>query len=125
MPPMASVIRVEMRAFCQVFTRSPMCGRLPQPGELRPVAAVEEVDDQADDQPGEEANPCDDFKPHHEHDAKDDAQDREERAERSTEAAVALWLAITEDEHTDGNQDEGEEGADVGEIGDGSDVQQG
>src|ERR1039457_1458086 len=96
---------------------------LPQPSELGAVAAVEEVNDQADGQPGEKTEPCDYFKPHHEYYAKDDAQHREDRAQRSAEAAVAIRLALAQDEHTDGDQEEGEEGTDVGEIGDGADVQ--
>jgi hypothetical protein len=46
-------------------------------GELRPVAAVEEVDEQAGDEPGEEGHPGHDFQAHHQHDAEDDAEHRE------------------------------------------------
>ena len=48
--------------------------------ELGTVAAVEEVDHQADSQPDEEAHPGHHFEPHHQHDAEDDAQHREDRA---------------------------------------------
>jgi hypothetical protein len=44
------------------------------------VPAIKVINQQSDDQPGEEAYPGNDFKPHHQHDAKDDAEYREERA---------------------------------------------
>ena len=49
----------------------------PHPRELRPMAAVEEVDDQADGEPDEEADPGDDGQARHEQEAEDDAEERE------------------------------------------------
>ena len=49
-------------------------------GEFGAVAAVEEVDQQADDQPDEEGLPRQHFESHHQHDAEDDAEYREDRA---------------------------------------------
>ena len=37
---------------------------------------------------------------------------------------MAVGLAIAEDEHADGDQHKGEQGADVGQVGDGADVKQ-
>ena len=97
---------------------------LPQPRELGAVAAIEEVDDQAGEEPCEEGHPGHDFEAHHQDDAEEDAEDGEERAQRGAEAAMALRLAIAQDEHGDGDENKGEEGADVGEVGDGADVEQ-
>ncbi len=93
-------------------------------GEFGAVAAIEEVDEEAYGEPDEEGHPCEDFESHHEHDAEDDAEHREDGAERGTEGAVAFGLAVAKDENCDGDEDECEEGADVGEIRDGSDVEE-
>jgi len=80
------------------------------------VTAVEEVDDEAGEEPGEECHPGQYFEPHHEDDTEDDAENREERAKGGSEAAMSLRFAIAQDEHGNGDEDEGEEGADVRQI---------
>ena len=42
----------------------------------------------------------------------------------TTKAAMAVRLAIAQDDDADGDQDEGEERADVGEVGEGADVEE-
>ena len=98
--------------------------RLPGLGELGAVAAVEEVNHQADDQPDEEAVPGDDGQTGHEQEAEDDAERRDYRAKGNAEAAAAMRLADAQDDDSGGDQDEGEEGADVGEVGQGADVEE-
>src|ERR1035441_4118483 len=73
MPPMARGTSVMRRAFCQVFTEPPLLCR-PGLGKLGAVTAIEEVDEQADDQPDEEAIPGDDGQAGHEQEAEDDAE---------------------------------------------------
>src|ERR1039457_5286422 len=97
---------------------------LPFRRKLRPMAAVEEIDKQAGDKPGEEGGPCHDFKAHHENDAEDDAENRKQRPQRGAEAAAAFRLAIAQDEHSDGDQYEGEQRADVRKVRHGTYVKQ-
>ena len=92
--------------------------------ELGPVAAVEEVDDQADGEPDEEAHPGDDGQSGHEQEAEDHAERRNDGAEGNAEAAAAMRFAVAQHDDADGDEDEGEEGADVGEIGEGADVEE-
>src|ERR1700733_7816276 len=92
--------------------------------ELGAVAAIEEVDQQADEEPDEERGPCQDFEAHHEYDAEDDAEHGEDRTERGAKGAMAVGLAVAQDEHGDGDEYEGKQGADVGEIRDSSNVEE-
>src|ERR1035438_4679886 len=86
---------------------------LPFRCKLRPMAAVEEIDKQAGDKPGEEGRPCHDFKAHHEHDAEDDAEYRKQRPQRGAESAAAFRFAIAQDKHCDRDQHKREERTDV------------
>ena len=45
-------------------------------------------------------------------------------AERNNETAAAVRVAITQDDDADGDEDEGEEGADVGKVGESADVEE-
>src|ERR1035438_6104945 len=92
--------------------------------ELGAVPAVEEVDEQADGQPDEEAVPGDDGQAGHQQEAEDYAERRNDRAKGNAEAAAALRLADAQHDDADGNQNEGEECADVGEVGQGADVEE-
>jgi len=94
------------------------------PVEFAALAAIEEVDDEPDGDPDEEADPCHDLKPGHEEQAEDDAEDGEYWAEGDAEAALAVGFLVAKDEDAGGDEDEGEEGADVGEVGYGSDVEE-
>ena len=92
--------------------------------ELAAFAAVEEVDEQADDQPDEEADPGDGGEAGHQEDAEEGAQDRDDRAEGDAEAAVTAGIFGAEDDDADGDQNEGEECADVRHFGEGADVEE-
>src|SRR5580658_10391954 len=85
--------------------------------KLRPVAAIEEVDHQPDGQPDDEAPPSEDVQASHEQEAEDHAEYRNDRAEGNAESTFALRFAITQHHHADGNQDEGKQRTDVGEVG--------
>src|SRR5580698_46348 len=93
-------------------------------GEFGAVTAVEEVDKEADDQPDDEAVPGDDGQASHEEEAEDDAENGNDESAGNDEAAMTVRLAEAKNDYADGDQDEGEEGADVGEIGEGSDVKE-
>src|SRR5664280_997067 len=88
------------------------------------MAAVEEIDKQASDEPGEEGRPCHDFKAHHEHDAEDDAEYRKQRPQRGAESAAAFRFAIAQAEDSDGDQYESEQSADVRKVRYSTDVEQ-
>src|SRR5579859_4928233 len=85
--------------------------------ELAAVAAIEEVDKQADGEPHEEADPIHDGQARHEQDAETDAGDRNDGPAGSAESAFPSGIAIAEDEHAAGDEREGEQRADVGEVG--------
>src|ERR1700674_4048929 len=93
-------------------------------GELAALARVEDVDHHADNQPDEEAQPGRDGQARHQQHAEGDAEDRRCKTTGSTEAAVPFRLAHPQDDDADRDQDEGEERADVGEIGERADVKQ-
>lgn len=88
------------------------------------MAAVEEVDEEAEDQPDEEAVPGDDGQSGHEQEAEDDAERGNDGAAGNNKAAMADRLAEAKNDDADGDEDEGEKGADVGEVGEGADVEQ-
>src|ERR1700734_2380318 len=93
-------------------------------GKLGTVAAVEEVDEKADDEPDDEAIPGDDRQSGHEQEAEDDAERGNDRSTGNHEAAFTVRLTEAKDDDSDGDEDEGEKGADVGEIGEGADVEE-
>src|ERR1035441_10932789 len=123
MPPMARGTSVMRRAFCQVFTEPPLLCR-PGLGKLGAVTAIEEVDEQADDQPDEEAIPGDDGQAGHEQEAKDDAERGNDGPAGNDETTAAVGIAEAEDDDSDGDEDKGEKRADVGEVGEGADVEE-
>ena len=88
------------------------------------LAAVEEVDAQADDQPAEKAQPGDDRQAGHEQHAKEDAQNGYGNAARGAEATTPVRFAIAQDQHADRYQHKGKEGTDIRQVGQGADVQQ-
>src|SRR5271156_2374697 len=88
------------------------------------MAAVEDVDQQAEAEPEHEAQPGDYSEPEHEAAAEDDRDQREPRDKRDSERALAIGLPAAQDDHSQRNQNEGKERADVGEVGGISDVHQ-
>src|ERR1039458_598610 len=100
MPPMATVTSVMRRAFCQVFTEPPLLCR-PGLGKLGAVAAIEELDEQADDQQNEEAIPGDDGQPRHEQEAEDDAERGNDGAAGNDEATAAVGIAEAKNNDSD------------------------
>jgi len=92
--------------------------------EFAAFAAVEVINDEADDEPDEEALPGAGGQAGHQQNTEDDAEYGEDGASGDAEAAVTLRLFAAEDEHADGYEDKGEERADVGELGEGANVKQ-
>src|SRR5579863_9867148 len=95
-----------------------------QARKLRPVAAVENVDDEADDEPDDKAEPGEDVQAGHEQEAEDHAERWNDRSERNSEPPLPLRIAIAQHDDADGNQDEGKQRADVGEVSERADVEQ-
>src|ERR1700722_9183579 len=81
--------------------------------KLAAFAAIEVVDEEADDEPDEEALPCADGEAGHQEQAESDAEDGDDRAEGDAKAAVAGGVFVTQHDDANGNQHEGEKGADV------------
>ena len=93
--------------------------------KIAALPAVDDVDDEADDEPDEEAHPG------HDRAARPSAATQKTMLrtgmtgpQRDAESAMALGLAYAQDEHAGGDEHEGEERADVGEIGERADVEQ-
>src|SRR5262245_30522357 len=80
--------------------------------------AVGEIDDETRGQPEEEAPPRERGKVGHERQAHQDPEDRRDRHERNAKLARPLRLAGAQDQDADAHEDEGEEGADIGELDD-------
>ena len=80
------------------------------------MAAIEEVNDQAQNQPRKEREPGQHFESHHQHNAEDNAQNGEDRAERSLEAAFPLRLPIAQNDDRDGDQHKGKQCADIRQV---------
>src|SRR5579884_1789118 len=91
-------------------------------GKFAVTTAVEEVDQQAKAEPDEETDPGDDGEAGHQSAAKDHGQKREQRDEWDFEAAGTVGIGAAEETDAEGNENEGEESADVGEVGGVSDV---
>src|SRR5208337_3596306 len=92
--------------------------------KLAALAAVEVVDDKPDGEPDEEADPGDDRQPRHQKNAEGNAQNRQNRAAGTAESAAAAGIFVAQYEHAGGDKHEGEERADIREIGEGADIEQ-
>src|ERR1043166_120899 len=79
--------------------------------------AVEEVNHQADPEPNAKPDPCLSWQAEHERDAKNDAENRERRHHRHPKRPWPLRRGFAQHVDAEANQNEGEERADVGEIG--------
>src|SRR5215831_18225027 len=94
--------------------------------ELKRAAlpAIGEVNHKSESEPYKETDPVHDGQARHEENAGKDGQDRSQRPAGSAEGAMAVGLAIAEDQHACRNQRKGKKSADVGKIGEGPDVEQ-
>src|ERR1700690_3284581 len=77
------------------------------------VAAVGEIDHQADGEPDNEAGPIDPAEFVHHVAVEEDAEDRNQRHPRSAEGAVLAWIRAAKDEYGDADDDESEKRADI------------
>ena len=71
------------------------------------MAAVERIDHQSNNQPGEEAQPGQNGQSGHQQNAKQHTQHRRGDATRSAESAMATGIAIAQDDHADRYQHKG------------------
>ena len=81
------------------------------------VAPVAEVDGEAGQQPDEEPQPVLSREREHQEQAGGDAEDRHDDAERSPERPVRPRVGVPHDQDRHADHDEGEQRADVGELG--------
>src|SRR5215471_11592669 len=86
-------------------------------GELAAMTAVEEVDNQAKSKPAEETRPCDHKQTCHQSHAPHDRNDREQRHQGYLESSLPLRLRTTQEKDAKRHQHEGEQCADVRQIG--------
>src|SRR5262249_32287232 len=87
------------------------------------LPAVQEIDYKSDGKPHEKSDPIHDRQTGHQEQAGEDGKYRGERAAGSAKGAVALRFAITKDKNACGDERKGEQSADVGEVGEGADIE--
>ncbi len=87
------------------------------------LPSVVVVDAKPDQQPHEKAQPVFDRQAGHQDEAGHNRRNGNERRPRDSKAAGAFRLALAQDQNRDGNENEGEECADIGKIGEGADVE--
>ena len=87
------------------------------------MAAIGEINQQPDGKPDEEAEPGDDGESCHKQEAEDNAEEGDNRAARNAKATATLWFAQAQNNHANRNQNESEERADVGKVGQSSDIE--
>ena len=80
------------------------------------VAAVAEIDDQSDDEPGDQSNPVDRAELIDHIAVKRDPENRHERDQGSTERASLLRVRAAKHHDRDANEDESKQGADVDHL---------
>src|SRR5271166_5865564 len=85
--------------------------------KLAAMAAVEDVDHEAEAQPDHKAKPGDDGESSHESAAQEDRDERAPGNERHFEDALAIRLGAPQDDDSERNQHKGEERADVRQVG--------
>ena len=86
------------------------------------VAPVNRINTQTDGKPAEEAQPRKNRQAHHQEAAEKHAGNGGKQAAGRAESTVPVWFLVAKDDYANRNQDEREEGADVGKVGQGSDV---
>src|SRR5579862_3817635 len=80
------------------------------------VTSIEIIQDEADDEPHEEAKPIFDGEAGHQDEAEDERRNRNPGRPRDAETARTLGLRLAQNDDGDGNEDEGKKSADVREI---------
>ena len=90
--------------------------------ESRGSPAEREVNRQADDQPDEESYPRFKRQTEHQQQTEDDRQSRHKRDQRHAKTAASFRLASAQRDHAGRDDDEGEQRADVREVGERADV---
>src|SRR5262249_26518972 len=91
---------------------------MPSSGRAEPAMAdtVEEVEDETDGEPDDESLPSHARELEHQVDTADGRAERHTRHERRTKGTRAVGVRAPQDEHAEGDQDEGEQRSDVGEL---------
>ena len=82
--------------------------RLPGPGKFRPMTAIEEINEQANDEPDYESAPCNDGQSCHQQKAEDHAERGDDGTAGDDETAAPFGLAEAQDDDADRDEDEGE-----------------
>src|ERR1700722_15897245 len=81
------------------------------------------VNHESDCHPHEESNPVRNWQSGHQQQAGDDGDDGCDRTARSAKGAWTVWFAITKNQYSRGNKSEGKKRADIGKVGQRSDIQ--
>src|SRR5215467_4495414 len=100
--------------------RGPLRRRLPQ---RAPLASIVVVNHKSNRHPDKEANPVHDGQAGHQKHTSENRQDGSKGAAGSSKGTMAVWFAVAENQNAGGDQRECEKRADVGKIGESSDVQ--
>lgn len=85
-------------------------------GELTVLQAIARIDEDPDDGPHSESNPCKTGKKSHQSEARYHAEDGYERHKRETKGTRLVGLGVPEDDHSETHEDKCEECSDVGHI---------
>src|SRR5579864_1129097 len=80
------------------------------------MPTIEDVNRQADGQPGKESQPSQNGQTGHQENTEEHTEHRGRDAARSAEPAVPAGIAIAQDDNSDRNQNKSEEGPDVGKV---------
>ena len=88
------------------------------------MAAVEAIDGQADDEPREESQPCEDRQAGHQQYAEKYAKHRGCYTAGRAEAATAIRLAIAKNDYADRYEHKSKQRADVRQVGERSNVEE-
>ena len=97
--------------------RRPRLGLALGPLKLAVADAVQEIDEEARQQPGAEPDPRDLGQAVHQVEAEGDRDERRERDARRPELSLDLGPRPPQQDDADRDEDEGEERADVAEVG--------
>src|SRR5215471_21025867 len=127
-PTLPDASEVRPLEVCGYFRRSRFVRRLQcwvgvSLAELTAMTAVHEVHNQADYEPEEEAQPGQNRQSRHKEHAENNAEYWRCKSSRRAEAAMPLRLLVTENDHAQRNEHEGEQRADVRQVGERTDVQ--
>src|SRR5262249_18315385 len=91
--------------------------------ERAALPAVQKINHESDSKPRKESDPVHDRQTGHQEQASKNSENWRDGAAGSAEGAVPIRFAIAEDENAGGDECKREKRADVGEIGEGADVE--